>query len=121
MATSVITVTETAVSQISNLIQVNSEKKGIEPKSMFLRVYIAGAGPQGLNHGLALTTEKKEDDIVFEENGFSILVDPMSEQYLNGAQIDFVTHEFGSNFKISNPNQIQAAGCSSCSGDAGCC
>ncbi len=116
-----ITVTENAVSQISNLINTNSEKKGIEPKSLYLRVYIAGAGPQGLNHGLALTTEKKDDDIVLEEGNITILIDPMSEQYLNGAQIDFVTHEFGSNFKINNPNQVQAAGCSSCSGDAGCC
>ena len=116
-----ITVTETAVDQINSLIQVNSEKKGIEPTSLYLRVYISGAGPQGLTHGLALTTEKKDDDIVLHEGNVTILIDPMSEQYLNGAQIDFVTHEFGSNFKINNPNQVQSAGCSGCSGDAGCC
>ncbi len=116
-----ITVTETAINQINNLIQVNSAKKGIEPKGLYLRVYIAGAGPQGINHGLALTTDKKDDDIVLEEGSFQILVDPMSEQYLAGATIDFVSHEFGSNFKINNPNQVQSAGCSGCSGDAGCC
>lgn len=116
-----ITVTDNAVNQISTLIQVNSEKKHIEPTSLYLRVYIAGAGPQGLNHGLALTTEKREDDIVIEKDNITILVDPMSEQYLLGAQIDFVTHEFGSNFKINNPNQIQTAGCAGCSGDSGCC
>ena len=116
-----ITVTDNAVNQINTLILTNSEKKQLDPKTLYLRVYIAGAGPSGLNHGLALTTEKREDDIVLEKGNITILVDPMSEQYLTGAEIDFVTHEFGSNFKINNPNQIQAAGCSGCSGDAGCC
>lgn len=116
-----ISVTESAVNQISNLIQVNSEKKHIEPTSLYLRVYVAGAGPNGLNHGLALTTEKKDDDLVIEKGNITILVDRMSEQYLTGAEIDFITHEFGSNFKINNPNQVAAAGCSGCSGDAGCC
>jgi len=116
-----ITVTDNAIDQINNLIQVNSQKKNIEPKSLYLRVYVAGAGPQGLNHGLALTTEKREDDLVIEQGNITILVDPMSEQYLTGAQIDFITHEFGSNFKINNPNQVQSMGCSGCSGDAGCC
>ena len=116
-----ISVTESAVDQINNLIQVNSEKKHIEPTSLYLRVYIAGAGPQGLNHGLALTTEKRDDDLVIEKGNITILVDPMSEQYLTGAEIDFITHEFGSNFKINNPNQVQSAGCSGCSGDSGCC
>ena len=116
-----ITVTDEAINQINNLIQVNSEKKHIEPKALFLRVYIAGAGPQGLNHGLALTTEKRDDDMVIEQGNITILIDKMSQQYLEGAQIDFVTHEFGSNFKISNPNQVQSAGGSGCYGDAVCC
>jgi iron-sulfur cluster assembly accessory protein len=116
-----ISITDNAANQIETLIVSNSEKKGIDPKTLFLRVYIAGAGPQGLNHGLALTTEKREDDLILEKDNIVVLVDRMSEQYLNGAEIDFVTHEFGSNFKINNPNQVQAAGCSSCSGDSGCC
>lgn len=45
----------------------------------------------------------------------------MSEQYLTGAEIDYVKHELGSNFKINNPNQVAAAGCGTCGGDAGCC
>lgn len=116
-----IEITQTAIEQINNLIAVNAEKKGLEPSSLFLRVYIAGAGPQGLNHGMALTTEKREDDILLEKENIHILVDKMSEQYLSGAEIDFVTHELGSNFKIVNPNQVPAMGCSSCSGDSGCC
>ena len=116
-----ITITETAQKQVKQLILTNAEKKSIEPNSLFLRIYIAGAGPAGLNHGMALTTEKREDDMVIDEGEFKILVDKMSEQYLDGAEVDFVSHELGSNFKIINPNQIAAAGCSTCGGDAGCC
>ena len=97
------------------------KKKGLDTSSLFLRVYIAGAGPQGLQHGMALTTEKREDDFVLEMDGVQILVDRMSEQYLTGAEIDYVKHELGSNFKINNPNQVAAAGCGTCGGDAGCC
>ena len=118
---SLITITENAEEQVKKLIVTNAEKKSINPSDLFLRIYIAGAGPAGLNHGMALTTEQREDDLVIEHGDFKILVDKMSEQYLNGAEVDFVTHELGSNFKIINPNQIAAAGCSTCGGDAGCC
>lgn len=116
-----ITITETAEQHVLDLIKTNADKKSITPDNLFLRIYIAGAGPSGLNHGMALTTEKREDDLVIDRGEFKILVDKMSEQYLNGAEVDFVSHELGSNFKIINPNQIAAAGCGGCSGDAGCC
>ena len=116
-----ITITDAAANRINDLITTNAEKKGLDPTVLFLRVYIAGAGPQGLQHGMALTTEKRDDDFVFEKDDVQILIDRMSEQYLTGAEIDFVKHELGSNFKINNPNQVAAAGCGTCSGDSGCC
>ncbi|MHA2365101.1 MAG: HesB/IscA family protein [Candidatus Hodarchaeales archaeon] len=116
-----ITISEVAATRIKDLIVTNAEKKELDPNNLFLRVYIAGAGPQGIQHGMALTTDKREDDQIIETDGVQVLVDRMSEQYLVGSEIDFVKHELGSNFKIINPNQVTAAGCSSCSGDAGCC
>lgn len=116
-----ITITDNARVKINDLIVTNAEKKGISPDTLYLRVYVAGAGAQGLKHGMALTTERKSDDVVLEDGDLIILVDKMSEQYLVGAEVDYVSHELGSNFKVVNPNQIAAAGCGTCSGDAGCC
>lgn len=116
-----ITITENAELRVNELITTNAEKKNMDPQGLYLRIYIAGAGPAGLNHGMALTTEIRDDDVVIEKGDFKILIDKMSEQYLNGAEVDYVTHELGSNFKIINPNQIEAAGCGGCSGDSGCC
>lgn len=114
-------VTNDAKVKIQNLIQVNAQKKELKQNELYLRIFIKGSGPQGLQHGMALTTEKRDDDFVFEDNGVQILVDRMSQQYLVGAEIDYISLELGSNFKISNPNQVAAAGCGTCSGDAGCC
>ena len=117
-----LTMTQTAESRIEELITTNAKKKDLSKTDLFLRVYIAGSGPQGLQHGMALTTERRDDDLDFAtKNGIVVLVDRMSQDYLKGAEIDFVKHELGSNFKINNPNQVAAAGCGSCSGDAGCC
>ena len=118
-----ITLTETATTKVSELINQNATKKGIEPKNLFLRVYVAGGGASGTSFGMALTDQRREDDLIFEANQIQVIVDPMSNQSLEGAEVDFINHELGSRFKINAP-QAQvggAGGCGTCGGGAGCC
>ena len=116
-----IEITKVAESELEKKIVDSAEEKEIKPENFYLRLYVAGAGPGGINHGMALTTEIRKDDEVINKYNFKVLIDPMSKQYLNGAEVDYVTHKLGGNFKIVNPNQIALNGCSSCGGDAGCC
>src|SRR3990172_11498210 len=98
-----ITLTETATSKVTELISQNATKKGIEAKNLFLRVYVAGGGCSGMSFGMALTDQRRDDDVTFETNQIQLVVDPMSNQFLEGAEVDFINHELGSRFKINAP------------------
>ena len=117
-----ITLTETATEKVQELITTNAEKKGIAPESLYLRLYVAGGGCGGVQFGMALTDQKKEDDVIIEFPEINVVVDPMSNTYLEGASVDFINHELGSRFKIDAPAAQQEGadgGCSSC-GPGGC-
>jgi len=82
------------------------------PGSM-LRVYIQGGGCSGFQYGFALESAKNEDDMVVETDGVKLLVDPMSFQYLMGAEIDYLEDLQGARFVINNPNATTTCGCGS--------
>ena len=78
-----------------------------------VRIYIEGGGCSGFQYGFAFD-EPKETDFRLEMNqGFEVLVDTFSMNYLRGAQVDFVDTIEGSGFKISNPNASGTCGCGS--------
>ena len=114
-----ITVTDMAVSKISELISVNAEKKGLDKDSLFLRVYVAGGGCSGVQYGMALTSDKRDDDLVIDVSNIKIIVDPMSITYLDGASVDYIDHELGARFKITPPENLSTGGGCSC-GAGGC-
>ena len=119
-----ITLTESAKVKLNELIKVNAEKKNIDPQKLYLRVYVAGGGCGGPQFSMALTDMKRDDDIVMDNSGITVIVDPMSNAYLDGAEVDFINHELGSRFKINAPmTDKMASACSSCgpSGGCGCC
>jgi len=99
-----IALTETAKEQINQIIDTNATKKGISPKGLYLRVYVAGGGCGGVQFGMAITSETRNDDIVLDNQGVQILVDRMSASYVEGAEVDYINHELGARFKI-NPRQ----------------
>lgn len=103
-----ITITETAAQKIKDII-VEEQQEG-----KALRLYVEGGGCSGFQYGFAFD-EKRDDDEVFpqESFGFSLLVDPMSLNYLAGARIDFVEGLQGAGFKIENPNASGSCGCGS--------
>jgi iron-sulfur cluster insertion protein len=78
-----------------------------------LRVYITGGGCSGFQYGFMFDENEDEGDSVVEKNGVRLLVDPLSGQYLEGAEIDYVEGIEGAQFVIRNPNAATTCGCGS--------
>jgi iron-sulfur cluster insertion protein len=78
-----------------------------------LRVFVQGGGCSGFQYGFTFDEDVNEDDTTLEKNGVSLLVDPMSFQYLVGAEIDYKEDIEGSQFVIRNPNATTTCGCGS--------
>ena len=81
--------------------------------NLMLRVYISGGGCSGFQYGFTFDENKSEDDTVLERGGVTVLIDPMSMQYLMGAEIDYTEGLQGSSFVIRNPNASTTCGCGS--------
>jgi iron-sulfur cluster insertion protein len=78
-----------------------------------LRVFVSGGGCSGFQYGFTFEEDKQEDDTAMEKNGVTLLVDPMSYQYLVGAEIDYQENVEGAQFVIKNPNATSTCGCGS--------
>ncbi len=84
-----------------------------EPSTSRLRVFVQGGGCSGFQYGFTIDDEKNDDDFEIDAGGLTVLVDSMSSQYLNGAEIDYVESLAGSQFSIKNPNAQTTCGCGS--------
>ena len=82
-----------------------------EKEANALRVSVEGGGCSGFQYRYELVNDSEKDDIVLEKEGAKVLIDSISLQYLDGAEIDFVTDIIGESFQIKNPNAIAACGC----------
>ena len=78
-----------------------------------LRVYISGGGCSGFQYGFSFDEERAEDDLAIENEGVTLLVDPLSLQYLTGAEIDYAEDLSGAQFVIRNPSARTTCGCGS--------
>lgn len=78
-----------------------------------LRVFVQGGGCSGFQYGFTFDEDVNEDDTALEKHGVQLLVDPMSFQYLVGAEIDYKEDIEGSQFVIRNPNASTTCGCGS--------
>jgi iron-sulfur cluster insertion protein len=78
-----------------------------------LRVFVTGGGCSGFQYGFTFEDEAQEDDTAMEKGGVTLLVDPMSYQYLVGAEIDYQESVEGAQFVIRNPNATSTCGCGS--------
>jgi iron-sulfur cluster assembly protein/iron-sulfur cluster insertion protein len=74
------------------------------------RVFVEQGGCSGMQYGMVFD-EKRDGDLISDENGVSVLVDPISADYLRGTVVDFSDALTGGGFKISNPNAKQSCGC----------
>lgn len=78
-----------------------------------LRVFVTGGGCSGFQYGFSFDDEMAEDDTRIERDGITVLVDPMSFQYLVGSEIDYSEGLEGSRFVVRNPNATTTCGCGS--------
>ena len=99
--------TDAAARKVQELIL---EERNPELK---LRVYISGGGCSGFQYGFSFDEEQAEDDIAIENDGVTLLVDPLSFQYLMGAEVDYAESLQGAQFVIRNPNASTTCGCGS--------
>lgn len=99
--------TDSAANKVKELIleEGNPELK--------LRVFVTGGGCSGFQYGFTFDEVMAEDDTMMEKNGVTLLIDPMSFQYLVGAEIDYTEGLQGSQFVIKNPNATSTCGCGS--------
>lgn len=99
--------TDNAANKVKELIleEGNPELK--------LRVFVTGGGCSGFQYGFTFEEAANEDDTAMEKNGVTLLIDPMSYQYLVGAEIDYSEGLQGSQFVIKNPNATSTCGCGS--------
>ena len=79
--------------------------------NLMLRVYIQGGGCSGFQYGFTFAEELEAGDVEVENQGVTLLVDPLSYQYLVGADIDYVQNLQGEQFVIRNPNATTTCGC----------
>lgn len=105
--TTLVTITDAAVEKAKALLEARDLPEGA------LRVFVAGGGCSGYQYGMALARSTEEDDIVLDESGVRIVVDPESAQYLDGAEIDYVDEVMKSGFSIYNPNAMKSCACGS--------
>ena len=99
--------TDNAVGKVRELME---EEGNPELK---LRVFVTGGGCSGFQYGFTFDELQNEDDTVVEKGGVKLLVDPMSYQYLVGAEIDYSEGLEGAQFVIKNPNATSTCGCGS--------
>lgn len=78
-----------------------------------LRVYISGGGCSGFQYGFTFDEARTDDDFAVDNDGVTLLVDPLSLQYLAGAEIDYSESLTGAQFVIRNPNAKTTCGCGS--------
>ena len=99
--------TDNAAGKVKQLID---EEGNTELK---LRVFVSGGGCSGFQYGFTFDEVQNEDDTIMEKNGVMLLIDPMSYQYLAGAEIDYSEGLEGAQFVIKNPNATSTCGCGS--------
>jgi iron-sulfur cluster assembly accessory protein len=109
-----------------SLIQIESQKVNMTPLAVehvkklmqerelegyALRIFVSGGGCSGMQYGMALDNEPRPNDLKFNFDQMTLLVDPQSIQLLDGATIDYVDDLMGGGFKVDNPNAVASCGC----------
>ncbi|MEO1703377.1 MAG: iron-sulfur cluster insertion protein ErpA [Pseudomonadota bacterium] len=99
-----VTITDACFARVAKILAGETDKTA-------LRVSVEGGGCSGFSYKFDLVADSADDDLVFEQNGATVLIDELSLVYMEGSQIDFVDDLMGQSFKISNPNAVASCGC----------
>ena len=99
--------TDNAATKVKQLIEEEGNP------GLKLRVFVTGGGCSGFQYGFTFDEDTNEDDTAMQKDGVTLLIDPMSLQYLAGAEIDYQENIEGAQFVIKNPNATSTCGCGS--------
>ena len=99
-----VTVSERAARKIGEIL-------GREPSGTMLRISVQGGGCSGFQYKFDTERAKADDDIVIERAGATVLIDPISLDYMAGSETDSVDDLIGSSFKVHNPKATASCGC----------
>ena len=99
--------TDAAASKVKQLIDEEGNA------NLKLRVFVQGGGCSGFQYGFTFDEDISEEDTRMEKGGVTLLIDPMSLQYLAGAEIDYQQGVQGEQFVIKNPSAKSTCGCGS--------
>ena len=100
--------TPVAITKVKEILTLQN------PSPTGLRVAVVGGGCSGFSYHMAFENQVNQNsDNVYEFDGLKVLVDQMSEMYLDGVQIDYIETVEGSGFKFNNPNVKSTCGCGS--------
>ena len=99
--------TDAAAQKVGELIEEEDNPE------LMLRVFVAGGGCSGFQYGFTFDDAREDGDSSIVNQGVTLLVDPMSVQYLMGAEIDYKEDLQGAQFVIRNPNATTTCGCGS--------
>jgi iron-sulfur cluster assembly accessory protein len=100
-----LSLTDEAVRRLRTVLDTQGAPDGA------LRVFVTPGGCSGFSYGMSIETEPDEDDDVVEQAGVKVVVDAFSQQYLRGAQIDFIDSLMGGGFTVINPNAARSCAC----------
>src|SRR5689334_7756386 len=99
-----VTMTERAARRIGEILKA-------EPAGSMLRVSVEGGGCSGFQYRFGFEQSKAADDLVLAHDGATVLIDPVSVKYMEGAEIDYVDDLIGASFKVNNPVATASCGC----------
>ena len=99
-----ITVSDRAATQIAAIITNESD-------NTMLRVSVEGGGFSGFQYKFDLVKDRLDDDLAIDKSGITVLIDSVSQMYMEGSEIDFADDLIGAAFKINNPNATASCGC----------
>lgn len=99
-----VSVSATAAKRIAEILSA-------EPAGAMLRVSVEGGGCSGFRYEFAVEKTRQDDDLAIERDGVTVVVDPVSLEYMKGSEIDFVDELIGASFQIKNPNATSGCGC----------
>ena len=99
-----ITVSDNAAKQIGKII-------ASEPEGTMLRLSVSGGGCSGFQYGFNLDSEQTADDLAIEKSGIVVVIDTVSQSFLEGSELDYVDDLIGASFQVKNPNATASCGC----------
>jgi len=103
--TSVVTMTARAADKLKEIVAKQDRT------DLALRVYVTPGGCSGFSYGMTFAEGTEEGDVLVEQEGVRVVIDPMSAMYLKGSEIDFVDALMGGGFALRNPNAVSSCGC----------